>query len=113
MRDAPWNGNVAQLRWRAVLVGEKDVEDDEYGADSNGGVGDVECGIVVRAEPNFEEIRDGAVEDTIGDVTGGAAKKKREARGGEAAAATAGDKEPGENGDHDKRASDENDASPR
>ena len=65
-----------------------------------------------RAEPNFEKVRDGAVEDTIGDVAGGAAKKKREASSSEAAAAMAGYKEPGENGDHDKRASDKNDSSP-
>ena len=67
---------------------------------------------MVRAEPNFEEIGDGAVEDTIGNVTGGAAEKKREARGGVAAAKMACDEEPGENGDDDKRAGDENDARP-
>ena len=65
------------------------------------------------AEPNFEEIGDGAVEDTIGNVASGAAKKKREADGGEAAATMAGDEKPGENGDDDKRAGDENDARPR
>ena len=64
------------------------------------------------AEPNFEEIGDGAVEDTIGNVASGAAKKKREADGGEAAATMAGDEKPGENGDDDERAGDENDARP-
>src|SRR6266446_915226 len=58
---------------------------------------------MVRAEPDFEEIGDGAVEDTIGDVAGGAAEKKSEARGGETAAAMACDDEPG---------GDENDARP-
>jgi|SRR5438876_6281423 len=67
---------------------------------------------MVRAEPDFEEIGDGAVEDTIGDVAGGAAEKKSEARGGETAAAMACDEEPGENGDDDERAGDENDARP-
>lgn len=67
---------------------------------------------MVRAEPNFEEIGDGAVENPIGDVTGGAAKKKREARGGEAAAEMAYDEEPGENGDDDERPGDENDPRP-
>ncbi len=64
------------------------------------------------AEPNFEEIGDGAVEDTIGNVASGAAKKKREADGGEAAAAMAGDEKPSEDGDDDERAGDENDARP-
>src|SRR6267378_7920093 len=95
-----------------VFGAEEDIQDDEGGADGDGGVGDVEGGIVEGAEPNFEEIGDGAVEDTIGDVAGGAAKKKREAGGGEAAAAMAGDEKPSENGDDDERAGDENDARP-
>ena len=97
---------------RGVFGAEEDIKDDEGGADGDGGVGGVEGRIMVRAQPNFEEIGDGAVEDTIGDVTGGAAEKKREASGGEAAAEMACDEEPGEDGDDDERAGDEHDASP-
>src|SRR6267378_4786728 len=97
---------------RSVSWAEEDIEDNEGGADGDGGVGDVESGIVVGAEPDFEEIRYGAVEDAIGDVAGGAAEKKCQARGGEAAAAMAGDEEPGENGDDDERTGDEDDARP-
>ena len=92
---------------------EEDVENDEGGADGDGGVGDVEGGIVVGAEPDFEEIGNGAVKDAIGDVAGGAAEKKREAGGGEAAAAMASDEEPGKDGDDYERAGDEDDARPR
>ena len=67
---------------------------------------------MVGAEPHFEEIGDGAVEEAIGDVAGGAAEKKCKAGGGEAASAMAGDEEPSEDSDDHERAGDENDASP-
>ena len=54
---------------------EEDVENDEGGADGDGGVGYVEGGIVVVAEADFEEVGDGAVEDAVGDVAGGAAEE--------------------------------------
>ena len=72
--DTPRNSNVARLPWRALSVAEEYIDDQQGGADGDGGVGDVEGRIVKGAEPNFEEIRDGPVEDTIGDVTGGASK---------------------------------------
>ncbi len=91
---------------------EEDVENDECGADSDGGVGDVEGGIVIGAEPDFEEIGNGTVKDAVGDVAGGAAEKKREARGGEAAAAMAGHEEPGEDRDDGERTGNKDDAHP-
>ena len=60
--------------WRVVFVEEEDVDDDEGGADGDGGVGDVEGGPVVGAEPDFEEVGDGAVDDAIGYVASGAAE---------------------------------------
>ena len=78
-----------------VFGAEEDVENDERGADGDGGVGDVEGGIVVVAEADFEEVGDGAVEDAIGDVAGGAAEEEREAGGGHGAAGVSGGEEPG------------------
>ncbi len=97
---------------RSVSWAEEDIEDNEGGADGDGGVGDVESGIVVGAEPDFEEIGNGAVEDAIGDVASGAAEKKRKAGGGEAASAMTSDEKPGEDSDDHERAGDEDDASP-
>ena len=57
-----------------VFVEEEYVDDDEGGAYSDRGVGDIESGPVIAAEPDFEEVRDGAMNDTIGDVAGRAAK---------------------------------------
>ena len=85
---------------------EEDVDDDEGGADGDGGVGDVEGGPVVVAEPNLEEVRDRAVNDAVGYVAGCAAQQKREARSGEGAAAVARDKQPSERA-YDHRGADD------
>src|ERR1700722_10713971 len=96
-----------------VFGAQEDVENDEGGADGDGGVGDVEGGIVVAAEADFEEVGDGAVEDAVGDVAGRATEEQREAGGGHGAAGVTGGEEPGERGDDNDRAADEEDASPR
>src|ERR1700722_4583748 len=62
-----------------VLVEEEDVDDDEAGANGNGGVGDVEGRPVIAAEPDFEEVCDGAVDDAVGHVAGSTAEQKSEA----------------------------------
>src|SRR5216684_5912450 len=93
-----------------VFVEEEDVDDDEGGADGDGGVGDVEGGPVVVAEPNLEEVRDRAVNDAVGYVAGCAAEQKREARSGEGAAAVARDKQPSERADYYGGAYDQQDA---
>src|ERR1700720_51590 len=56
---------------RVVLGAEEHVQDDQRGADGDGGVGDVERRIVVVAEAHFEEVGDRAVEDAVGDVACG------------------------------------------
>src|SRR5579863_6965106 len=58
------------------------VQDDEGGADGDGRIGDVEGGVMVGAEPDFEEVGDGTVEDAIGDIAGRSAKEKSEASSG-------------------------------
>ena len=65
-----------------MFVEEEDVDDDEGGADGDGGVGYVEGGPVVGAEPDLEEVGDRAVDDAVGYVAGGAAEQQREARSG-------------------------------
>ena len=57
-----------------VFVEEEYVDDDEGGADGDGGVGDVEGRPVVAAEPDFEEVCDSAVDDAVGHVAGGTAE---------------------------------------
>src|SRR5712664_635617 len=115
----PWVNYTPQRRlagarfcdfWRVVFVEEEHVEDDQGGADCDRGIGDVEGRPVVAAEPDFEEIRDGAMDDTIGYVAGGAAEQKREARSGQGAAAMTCDKEPSERADHYGRADDQHNA---
>lgn len=108
----PRNSNVAQLRGRAFSVAEEYIDDEQSGADSDGGISDVECGIVIAAEPHFKKIGDRSMEDAIGYVAGRAAEKKCEARGAEAAATLDGDEEPSEqDNDHDG-AGNENDTRP-
>src|SRR5712664_642269 len=92
---------------RSVSWAEEDIEDNEGGADGDGGVGDVESGIVVGAEPDFEEIGNGAVEDAFFFNATAAAEKKRKAGGGEAASAMTSDEKPGEDSDDHERAGDE------
>src|SRR6266849_5717352 len=82
-----------------VFVEEEDVDDDEGGADGDGGIGDVEGGPVVAAEPDFEEVGDRAVDDAVGYVAGGTAEQKREAGSGEGSAAVPCDKQPSERAD--------------
>jgi hypothetical protein len=93
-----------------VFVEEEDVDDDEGGADGDGGVGDVEGGPVIAAEPDFEEVGDRAVDDAVGYIAGGAAEQKREARRGEGAPAVARDKQPSERADYYGGAYDQQDA---
>src|ERR1700733_14546399 len=92
---------------------EEDVENDQRGADGDGGVGDVESGIVKAAEAEFEKVGDGAVEDAVGDVAGGSAEEERQTGGGHRATGVPGGEEPGKRGDDDDRAADEEDARPR
>jgi hypothetical protein len=103
-------GDVVGVVVRVVFVEEEDVDDDEGGADGDGGIGDVEGRPVVAAEPNFEEVDDGAMDDAIGYVSGCTAKQKREAGSSEGSAAVAGDEQPSERADHRSRADDQQDA---
>ena len=75
-------GDVVGVVVRMVFVEEEDVDDDEGGADGDGGVGDVESGPVVAAEPDFEEVGDRAMDDAVGYVAGGTAQQQREAGSG-------------------------------
>ena len=54
---------------------EEDIKDDEGGPDRDGGVGDVEGRVVITAKPQFEEIGDAAVDDSIGEITASAAEQ--------------------------------------
>lgn len=55
----------------------------------------------------LNEIGDGAVEDAVGDIAGGAAEKKREASGVTRADIAAGDEQPGDDCDDEEGAADE------
>jgi len=61
-----------------VFVEEEYVDNDEDGADGDCGVGDVEGGPMVAAEPDFEEVCDRTVDDAIGYIAGGPAQQERE-----------------------------------
>jgi|SRR5215471_2946795 len=95
---------------------DQDVEEEEKGADRDGGVSDVESGPRIEklprqeAEPDFQEIGDGAVDDSVGEVSGGSAKKQREACGVETAGVALYDQQPGDQGDDQQRTHDEGDA---
>ena len=56
---------------------------------------------------DLDEIGDGAVENAIGEITGGAPEKKSEARSVQGADAAAGDEQPGDDRDDDERADDQ------
>ena len=55
---------------------------------------------------DLDEIGDRAVENAIGEVTGGTAKEKSKAGGVQGADATAGDEQPGDDRNDDERADD-------
>jgi hypothetical protein len=111
----PDQGRILQLAG-AERDGEKDFEKNEEGADGYGGVGDVEGGPgieegkVQETEPDFQKIGDGAVEEAVGEIAGGATEKQSEAGSHGCAAGFAGDEHPSENGDDDERSADEKNA---
>ena len=96
---------------------EEDVGDQEDGADGDGGIGDVEGGPRVedgeweKAEPDFEEVGDGAVDDAVREIAGGAAQKECESRGVDGAGIAAGHEQPGDEGDDQQRADNQYDSS--
>ena len=61
------------MLWRKYYI-----KKDENGADGDGGVGDIEGGVTVSAEPDFEKIGDSAVNQAVGKIAGGAADEERE-----------------------------------
>jgi hypothetical protein len=95
-----------------VFGSEKYIDDEQGCANGDGGIRDVEGGIVVRAEPNFKKIGDRSVEDPIGNIAGSAAEEQRETRGAETGAALAGREKPREQHDHNDGAGDQNDSCP-
>src|SRR5437016_2152672 len=88
------------------------VKKDKNGANSNGGIRDVEGGPRIESLPgkemkiDLDEIGDGAVEDAIGDVAGGAAEEKREAGGVKGADILTNDEQPSDDSDDDEGAAD-------
>src|SRR2546421_2403225 len=89
------------------------IKKNENGADGDGGVGDVEGGVAVCAEPDFEKIGDCAVDDAVGEIAGGSADEERETGERAPSDGLAGDEEPGESGDEGKRQSDKRDTEQR
>ncbi len=63
------------------MAGEQDVEDQQNGADGDGGIGNVEGGPAVGTQKDLEEIGDAAVKDAVGDVAGSPAEQQRKAGG--------------------------------
>ena len=57
-----------------VFLGEEGVEEEQTGADDNGGVGDVEVGPVIAEDVDFEEVDDGGEADAVVVVADGAAE---------------------------------------
>ena len=87
---------------------EQDVNEDEYSADGDGGIRDVEGGPGIESLPSqkrkidLQKIGDGAVKDAIRDVACGSAEEKSEASGICAADAAAGDEQPGNKSNDDE-----------
>ena len=81
------------------MAGEEDVEDEEEGADSDSGVGDIEGGPAIGAEKDFEEIGDAAMENAIGDVSCSSAEEEGESGGVEGGKIFAGDEQPSDDSD--------------
>src|ERR1700676_1791690 len=99
-----------------VRAREEGVQDDKNGANGNGGIGNVESGPGIEDLPGkgveiyHQEIGDGAVDDAVGEVSGGTAKKEGESGGVERGGVATGDQEPGDQGDDYDRTGDEQDA---
>src|SRR5262245_58422751 len=102
--------STPNLRRRLRRPGEEEVDQQQDGADGDGGVSDVESGIGVGAEQQLEEIGDGAMDDAVGDVARGSAEEQREASGRKHAGLAAGDKQPAQHCNDSERAGDERDA---
>jgi len=86
------------------------VKKDQDSPDKNGGIRDIKSRVTVSAKPYFEKIRDRPMNDAIGDISGSAAQQKCQTREGHAAAALAGNQQPGKHGDDYDGADDQNDA---
>src|SRR5204862_6306083 len=99
-------------RSHGVLRREEYIKKNENGADGDGGVGDVEGGVTVSAEPEFEKISDSAVNQAVGEIAGGSADEEREARESAPSDGLARNEEPGEGGDEEHREGGEEDATP-
>ena len=93
-----------------MFVEEEDVDDDEGGADGDGGVGYVEGRPVIAAEPDFEEVCHGAVDDAVRHISGGTAEEKSKTGGSKTTATVAGDKQPSQGSDDYRGADDQQDA---
>ena len=64
----------------------------------------VEDGEWEKAEPDFEEVGDGAVDDAVREIARRAAEKECESRGVDGAGIAAGHEQPGDEGDDQQRA---------
>ena len=74
---------------------EEYVDNDEDRADGDCGVGDIEGGPMITAEPDFEEIGDRPIDDAISYIASGPAQQKRETGCREGAGTLTYDKQPG------------------
>src|SRR3974390_390054 len=93
-----------------------DIENQEDGADGDGGVGNIEGWPGIEnlkgqeAQPDFEEIGDRPVDDAVRKIARSSAQQQSEADGVDAAGVAAGDEQPGDQGDDEQRTHDEKDA---
>ncbi len=92
-------------------LGAEDLEDEEGGADADGGVGDVEVGPVVVDDVDFEKVDDEVMDDAVVEVADGSAEDEGEGDGGEGEVAAGapdhgGDDEGGDDGEGDEAVAD-------
>src|SRR5215472_10627999 len=79
------------------------VKNDETCTDSDSGVCHVERGVVIGAEPHFEEVGDCAMQNAVDYIPSGTAKQKRQAGGAHKGAALSRQQHPrDEHHDHER-----------
>ena len=99
-----------------MLTAQQNVNKDEYSADGDGGISDIEGRPRIESLPrqkmkiNLEKIGYGSVKDAIGEVAGGPAEEKSQTGGICAADAATGDKKPGNKSNDDERTGNKDDA---
>ena len=91
------------------LRSEENIKKNEDGANGDGGVCDVERRIAISAEPDFEKVRYGTMDEAIGKITSGSTDEESKARKSSPSGRSGRNEKPRENRNENKGHGDKSD----